>query len=34
LLKSVQIRLKNIIGHIYICKPNNCGAKIEFLDDN
>ena len=34
LLKTVQIRLKNIIGHIYICKPNNCGAKIEFLDDN
>ena len=34
LLKTVQMRLKNIIGHIYICKPNNCGAKIEFLDDN
>lgn len=34
LLKNVQMRLKNIIGHIYICKPNNCGAKIEFLDDN
>ena len=33
LLKTVQMRLKNIIGHIYICKPNNCGAKIEFLDD-
>ena len=33
LLKKVQMRLKNIIGHIYICKPNNCGAKIEFLDD-
>ena len=34
LLKNIQMRLKNIIGHIYICKPNNCGAKIEFLDDN
>lgn len=34
LLKTVQMELKNIIGHIYICKPNNCGAKIEFLDDN
>ncbi len=34
LLKTVQMRLKNIIGHIYICKPNNCGAKIEFLDDD
>ncbi len=33
LLKNVQMRLNNIIGHIYICKPNNCGAKIEFLDD-
>ncbi len=33
LLKNIQMRLKNIIGHIYICKPNNCGAKIEFLDD-
>lgn len=34
LLKTIQMHLKNIIGHIYICKPNNCGAKIEFLDDN
>jgi len=34
LLKNVQMRLKNMVGHIYICKPNNCGAKIEFLDDN
>ncbi len=33
LLKNIQMRLKNIIGHIYICKPNNCGAKIEFLGD-
>jgi len=34
LLKTIQVRLKNIIGHIYICKPNNYGAKIEFLDDD
>jgi len=34
LLKEVQKRLKSIGGHIYICKPNNTGAKIEFLDDN
>ncbi|MFX0056710.1 MAG: beta-ribofuranosylaminobenzene 5'-phosphate synthase [Candidatus Hodarchaeota archaeon] len=33
LLKLVQIRLKGTGGHIYICKPNNCGAKIEYLDD-
>ncbi|MFW9936822.1 MAG: beta-ribofuranosylaminobenzene 5'-phosphate synthase [Candidatus Thorarchaeota archaeon] len=33
LLKLVQMRLKEIGGHIYICKPNNCGAKIDFLDD-
>jgi beta-ribofuranosylaminobenzene 5'-phosphate synthase len=34
LLKEVQMRLKHIGGHIYICKPNNYGAKIEYLDDN
>lgn len=34
LLKNIQMYLKNVIGHIYICKPNNCGAKIEFLDDD
>ncbi|NHJ23113.1 MAG: hypothetical protein EAX89_00960 [Candidatus Lokiarchaeota archaeon] len=33
LLKEVQMRLKPIGGHIYICKPNNDGAKIEYLDD-
>jgi beta-ribofuranosylaminobenzene 5'-phosphate synthase len=24
--------LKSIGGHIYVCKPNNSGAKIEYLD--
>ena len=33
LLKEVQMRLKKYGGHIYICKPNNCGAKIEYIDD-
>ena len=34
LLKLIQMRLKRTGGHIYICKPNNCGAKIEYLDDD
>jgi len=34
LLKAVQIHLKSNNGHIYICKPNNCGAKIEYIDEN
>ncbi len=34
LLKEIQLRLKGTGGHIYICKPNNCGAKIEYLDDD
>ena len=32
LLKTVQKNQKNRGGHIYICKPNNTGAKIEYLD--
>jgi beta-ribofuranosylaminobenzene 5'-phosphate synthase len=32
LLKEVQKSQKNGGGHIYICKPNNTGAKIEYLD--
>jgi beta-ribofuranosylaminobenzene 5'-phosphate synthase len=32
LLREVQKNQKNGGGHIYICKPNNTGAKIEFLD--
>ena len=32
LLKTVQKNQKNGGGHIYICKPNNSGAKIEYLD--
>jgi beta-ribofuranosylaminobenzene 5'-phosphate synthase len=34
LLREVQKRLKHIGGHIYICKPNNYGARIEYLDDD
>ena len=32
LLKEVQKNQKNGGGHIYICKPNNTGAKIEYFD--
>ena len=32
LLREVQKNQKNGGGHIYICKPNNTGAKIEFID--
>ncbi|MHA2400414.1 MAG: beta-ribofuranosylaminobenzene 5'-phosphate synthase [Promethearchaeota archaeon] len=32
LLKAVQKNQKNGGGHIYICKPNNTGAKIEHID--
>jgi len=34
LLKELQKSQKNSGGHIYICKPNNYGAKIELLDEN
>ena len=34
LLKDVQMRLSSIVGHIYLCKPDNNGAKIEFVDEN
>ncbi|MFX1311058.1 MAG: beta-ribofuranosylaminobenzene 5'-phosphate synthase [Promethearchaeota archaeon] len=33
LLKIVQKNQKNGGGHIYICKPNNTGAKIEYIED-
>jgi beta-ribofuranosylaminobenzene 5'-phosphate synthase len=32
LLREVQKNQKNGGGHIYICKPNNTGAKIEYID--
>ncbi|MHA2128172.1 MAG: beta-ribofuranosylaminobenzene 5'-phosphate synthase [Promethearchaeota archaeon] len=32
LLRAVQKNQKNGGGHIYICKPNNSGAKIEYID--
>jgi len=34
LLRDVQMRFNGRVGHIYLCKPNNNGAKIEFIDDN
>jgi beta-ribofuranosylaminobenzene 5'-phosphate synthase len=34
LLKAVQMHLNGNGGHIYLCKPNNYGAKIEFEDEN
>jgi len=33
LLKAVQLHLNGNVGHIYLCKPNNYGAKIEFVDE-
>ncbi|MGV9197267.1 MAG: beta-ribofuranosylaminobenzene 5'-phosphate synthase [Promethearchaeia archaeon] len=32
LRKKVENLLEGIGGHLYICKPNNTGAKIEYLD--
>ncbi len=32
LLKDTQIFINKVGGHIYICKPNNCGAKIEYIE--
>ncbi len=32
LFKVVHNRIKSIGGHIYICKPNNTGAKIEYIE--
>ncbi len=32
LFEAVHRNLRNIGGHIYICKPNNTGAKIEYLE--
>ncbi|MFX0047511.1 MAG: beta-ribofuranosylaminobenzene 5'-phosphate synthase [Candidatus Hermodarchaeota archaeon] len=34
LLKDVQLYLNGNGAHIYLCKPNNNGAKIEFVDEN
>ena len=33
LLKAAQMRVNGAGGHIYLCKPNNHGAKIEIVDD-
>ena len=32
LLIELQKSQKNGGGHVYICKPNNIGAKIEYFD--
>ena len=32
LFEAVHRHLRNTGGHIYICKPNNTGAKIEYLE--
>ena len=32
LFGAVHNHLRNTGGHIYICKPNNSGAKIEYLE--
>ena len=32
LLKEIQKKQKNGGDHIYICKPNNTGAKMEYFD--
>ncbi|MFX0073064.1 MAG: beta-ribofuranosylaminobenzene 5'-phosphate synthase family protein, partial [Candidatus Hermodarchaeota archaeon] len=32
LFKMVHDRIKKVGGHIYICKPNNSGAKIEYIE--
>ncbi|MFX0012321.1 MAG: beta-ribofuranosylaminobenzene 5'-phosphate synthase [Candidatus Hermodarchaeota archaeon] len=34
LLRDVQMHINGRSGHIYLCKPNNNGAKIEFVDEN
>jgi len=34
LLRRVQRLISGFGGHIYICKPNNFGAKIEIIDEN
>jgi beta-ribofuranosylaminobenzene 5'-phosphate synthase len=32
LKKDVEELIKDIGGHFYICRPNNTGAKIEYID--
>ncbi len=34
LLKETQKLISGFGGYIYICKPNNFGAKIEYLDED
>lgn len=33
LLKAAQMRVNGVGAHIYLCKPNNHGAKIEIIDE-
>jgi beta-ribofuranosylaminobenzene 5'-phosphate synthase len=32
LSNEVKKRIKNIGGHLYVCRPNNTGATIEYLE--
>ena len=32
LRKAVEDLIKDVGGHFYVCKPNNTGAKIDYLD--
>ena len=32
LKEAVENLIKDVGGHFYVCKPNNTGAKIEYLD--
>ncbi|TFG08146.1 MAG: hypothetical protein EU539_03145 [Promethearchaeota archaeon] len=32
LFEAIHDHLRNVGGHIYVCKPNNTGAKIEYID--
>jgi len=34
LLKAAQLHVNGVGGHIYLCKPNNHGAKIEIIDED
>jgi predicted sugar kinase len=32
LKETVEKHLNGIGGHIYLCRPNNTGAKIEYIE--
>ncbi len=33
LFNLVHNHVRNVGGHIYLCKPNNCGAKVALIDE-